>query len=215
MSDWWARTPDGEHSDVWRWNRAQREAERSPAPDLRPAFRRFVLVEVPGLLMLGVGLAVAVALLRGRESDVWLAARWGLLAAVLGMMGFGLVHLTRSLPGLSNVLGVLSPAQRGRVQRQLRGAVTVAPHELVVTRAAARERQAAMLRLSFTFIPMGFLDLVQAANPRNDSGLDVIWVVLIAAVVAAAVVAWWQYRRAAVFLRMHPESSPSAVDGGG
>lgn len=215
MSDWWSRTTDADHSDAWRWSRAEREAERNPAPDLRPVFRRFVLVQVPGLLVLGVSVSVVVAWVRGVDrmgTGLGLAARWGLLAATAGLLAFGVVHLVRSLREASNVLGVMSPGQRTRVRRQLRGIVPVAPHELKVLRAAARDRQAGILRSTFTLIPLGSLNLVQLANPRNDVVIVVLECLIVLVLVAAVVVGWWQYRQASAFLRCHPERDLSRID---
>lgn len=215
MSDWGDRTPDDEHSDVWRWNRAEREAERNPAPDLRPMFRRYILIEVPGLLILGVGLAVAVALLRSGDrtaTDVGTAARWGLVAAALALSAIGIVHFLRSGPLSSNVLGVLTPAQRGRVRAQIRGRVPVASRELTVVRAAARERQAAAVRQAFSLTPT---TLVLASQATDRQGLLLLVLLVILALVTAVVMGWWQYRQATAFLRRNRERDPSRIDESG
>ncbi|GGC79725.1 hypothetical protein GCM10011512_02930 [Tersicoccus solisilvae] len=212
MRSWLDTTRDDDRSDAWRWNRAEREAERVPVPDLRPAFRRFVLVEVPGLLALGVGLAVAVALLRGgEENDLWLAARWGLVVAGLAVAAAGVVHSVRN-PWGPHVLGVLTPRQRKSVHAQIRGRVGVADRELTVVRAAAQGQQAQALRTPFTLASTVAVAASLLANPRV---LPALVLFLLLVLVAAAVVGWWQYRQASAFLRRHPAPRLSDIDEAG
>ncbi|GGC79716.1 hypothetical protein GCM10011512_02910 [Tersicoccus solisilvae] len=196
--------------DARRWAQAEQRAAGVVVPDEWPVLRRFLLVELPIVLVVCVGLGVLGALLGGEWPE-----SIGTAIMVAGLVGMimGVVRAVRRHPNPPAVRLFLTNDQRRQNQRQVTGREPVDVAHLNVLRLAAGGLRLGVMRTLYT--PIG-LEVMTVGNivrnlHRGGWGLA-FYIAMGVALLVLLLVSIRQVRRATAFLREHPEPSPESAE---
>ncbi|MEH0108759.1 hypothetical protein V6N00_03390 [Tersicoccus sp. MR15.9] len=201
--------PGAAEDDARRWAQAEQRAAGVVVPDEWSVLRRFLLVELPLVLVGCMALAVVATLIWG-DGRSWLG-----LALVVTALFCVFRHFRRRLrrdrhPLNSAHGAVLSWQQRKSIHRQVKGREPVELAHLAVVGLVARRERRDMMRSMPAVVGMELLLFGNAVSGWNRGWVSVY--VVPAAIVGLVMLlgAVGQIRRTSAFLRRYPEPSSEA-----
>lgn len=203
-------TGSGIDGDARRWAQAEERSAGVVVPDEWPVLRRFLLVELPVVLVVCVGGALVVSLIWGEWRE-WL----GNAVSLTGIFCMGR-SLARAMardpePTSGSMVMVLTPEQRRRNGRQVMGQEPVDADHLNVLRLAARHLRRVGLRTVYSFTGLELLCTGNAITSLRNGWFFVFFLAGIVVGVVLLILSLRQIRRTTAFLRRHPEPSPSSL----
>ncbi|OMH34252.1 hypothetical protein BGP79_03785 [Tersicoccus sp. Bi-70] len=200
----------GIDDDARRWAQAEQRAAGVVVPDEWPVLRRFLLVELPVVLVVCVGLGAVGAAIWG-EWRGWI----GIAIVVAGAVAMiiGVVHVVRRHSSPPGITYSLTKDQRRLNHRQVMGREPADAGHLGVLRLTAGALRLGVMRMLYTLIGLEVMTLGNVVLNTDRGGWSLVfYIAMSVALPLLLLMPIHQIRRATAFLRRYPEPSSASAE---